>query len=164
MCARPQHRRVFRLDLGGLGTDTGGLTRGIALSRIIWTGYALSALIAVIVTILLLSPMPEGRPPRVPHLDKLVHAGLFAAVALPALLVAARRRHMLVWLLVFGYSGITELVQPYFGRGAELGDLAANAFGAGFAVLLARLWQSESAKVKQRQRTKIDNRVGDRQR
>lgn len=108
------------------------------MTRLAWIGCAVSACLAIIVTAMLLVPMPDGKPLPVPYLDKAVHAGLFCGVALPAMLTAPRRWHGVVWLVVLGYSGVTELVQPYFGRGAEWGDLAANAAGAGVAVLVAR--------------------------
>lgn len=117
------------------------------MTRNAWIGCAASACLAAIVTLLLLSPMPGGKPFPVPHLDKVVHAGLFCAVALPAMLGAPGRWHWLIGLVVLGYGGMTELVQPYFGRGAELGDFVANAVGAGLAVVLVRLWRSKPAKI-----------------
>lgn len=110
-------------------------------------GCAVSAFLALIVFILLMWPMTDGKPFPVPYLDKVVHAGLFCAVALPAMSGVQNRWHWAIWLVVFGYSGVTELVQPYFGRGAEWGDLAANAAGAGLAVLSIRLWRSDTAKI-----------------
>jgi len=95
-------------------------------------------------------PLSDGKLFPVPHIDKVVHAVLFCAVALPAMLSVPRRWHWMIWLVVFGYSGLMELVQPYFGRGADWRDLVANATGAGLAVLLARRWRSKATKVQQR--------------
>lgn len=118
------------------------------MTRNAWIGCAVSVFMAVVVLVLLLWPMPDGKPLPVPYLDKAVHAALFCAVALPAMLGMPRRWHWVIWLVVFGYSGVTELVQPYFGRGAEWSDLAANAAGAGIALMAVRLWRSDTPKIK----------------
>ncbi|CUX81416.1 MAG: VanZ like family [Roseibaca calidilacus] len=117
------------------------------MTRTARRGCALSACLAVIVAVLLLQPLPEAVDFSLPHLDKLVHAAMFCTVALPAMLGLPRRWHGLVWGLVLAYSGLIELVQPYFGRGAEWADLAANGLGAGIALFLARVWRLKRAKL-----------------
>ena len=117
------------------------------MTRNAWIGCALSACLALVVTFLLLSPMPEGAQLPVPHLDKVIHAIMFLTVTLPAMLAVPSRWQGAVWLGVLGYSGLIELVQPVFGRGAEWRDLAANAAGAGLAFVLARRWRSDRTKV-----------------
>lgn len=117
-------------------------------------GIAVSVLMAMCVAAVLLVPMPSGAPFPVPHFDKLVHATLFGCVALPSMMVLPGRWHWLVWAVVVGYSGVMELVQPMFGRGADPADLIANATGAALAMTAARAYRSKRAKVHQRQRAK----------
>lgn len=119
-------------------------------------GIAASILLGMCVTALLLVPMPPGAPFPVPHFDKLVHAILFFCVALPSVLVLPGRWHWTVWIVVVGYSGLMELVQPVFGRGADLLDLLANATGAALAVIAARVYRSKRAKVQQGYRAKSE--------
>jgi VanZ family protein len=118
------------------------------------TGVAASAVLALCATVALLVPMPQDGPPHLPHIDKLVHAVLFGAVALPSMIVVPGLWHWGIWGIVVGYSGLMELVQPIFGRGADLADLLANATGAALAMGIARWHQSKLAKVQQRQRAK----------
>lgn len=124
----------------------------------IWVGFAASVFLAGLVTALLLMPVSGGTPWPVPHIDKAIHAGLFFAVALPAMLVTVPRLHWALWALVVGYSGVTEIIQPWFGRGADPMDLAANAAGAALALGVARWrFRSKAAKVEQNQRTESEH-------
>lgn len=96
------------------------------------TAYALSGVIAAGVIVVLLVPIEPGPPPPVVGLDKIVHAFLFFAIALPILSV---RPPAWVWLLpvLAAMGGVIELIQPFFGRGREFWDFIANIVG----VLLA---------------------------
>ena len=120
-------------------------------------GCAVSGVMALVVAALLLMPSMPGKPLPLPYLDKIVHAALFFAVALPAMLAVSRVLHWRIWALVVGYGGITELVQPSFGRSAEWADLAADAVGAALAMLVARWARSVRSEIPKRQRTKADN-------
>ena len=127
------------------------------MTRNTWIGCTVSGVMALIVTGLLLMPEVPGISLSVPFKDKVVHAVLFFAVALPAMLAVSRGWHWPIWAFVVGYGGVTELVQPSFGRSAEWADLAADAVGTAFALLVARRVGSEPAEIPQRQRTKADH-------
>lgn len=103
------------------------MTRSPDLRLARW-GLALSALALAVVTLALLAP-GSGAEPRVPGLDKLLHALAFFGITLPAAAGAPRRAWALA-LAAAAYGGAMELIQPSFGRGAEWGDLAADALGA----------------------------------
>lgn len=98
-----------------------------------WAWLA-TALLAAILCALTLAPGegetgPSGR-------DKLYHFVGFGALALPLCLIYPRR----AWLVVAGvtaFGGAIEVIQPFVGRGAEWGDLLADALGALFAALVA---------------------------
>jgi len=111
-------------------------------------GFRAAGLWTVAVALLLLAPVPEllrelagdgggGLP-----LDKPAHVALFFLLAhawlraaRPATLAAAAG----VAAAVVAYGGLLELVQPLAAhRGAEWGDLAADAVGAGLALVVAR--------------------------
>lgn len=93
-----------------------------------------------------LRPVPAATP-VLPHLDKLVHAGGYAALAaFAACLYAgpARLRALAgVWLL----GAAIELAQGLLptGRMMEAADLLANSLGIGLGALLCRRWNPLSA-------------------
>jgi len=99
-------------------------------------GVALSLLAAVVVGIATLTPAPSG-PAEIPHLDKLMHFLGFFGIVLPVACVLPGR----VWPIVAlatGFGAAIEVIQPFVGRGAEWGDLAANVAGAVCAALMGR--------------------------
>lgn len=75
---------------------------------------------------------------RVPHLDKVVHFGMFfitsLLLALPLHLYARFRRwHILLLAVAFAflYGGALEILQDrFFGRSGDPGDLVADLVGA----------------------------------
>ena len=96
----------------------------------------LSALMLVIVTLASLSPVAQL--PSVPGSDKTHHFVSYAAVVFPIAL--AKPKHWLsLALLVIGWSGAIELIQPYVNRYGEWLDLAANSAGVLIGILLAML-------------------------
>ncbi len=124
------------------------------MSRSALIGCVLSLVVAAFATSLLLMPALPGKPFPVPFFDKFVHAALFFGVALPSMIGLEKRWHWHVWAVVVVYSGLTELLQPGFGRSAEWSDLVANAVGAALASVAARRVQLKTAKVQKRDRTK----------
>lgn len=93
--------------------------------------FALSLLVSLVVLFAPGSDVP-GAPPGV---DKLVHLGLFALLALTGRWASLRPVPLVVALV--GYGAVSELVQDLapIGRNGGLGDLAADA--AGVAVVWA---------------------------
>ncbi len=103
--------------------------------------WAATALLAAVLCVLTLSPSPPtgGRPSP----DKLYHFIGFGALAVPLCLAYPRR----AWAVIVGviaFGAAVEVIQPFVGRGAEWGDLLADALGAataaGVAVALRRRW------------------------
>lgn len=81
-----------------------------------------------------LSP-PGGAGAPLPLTDKQIHALAFALLILPLSCVHPHRALRLAPLFL-AYGGAIELVQPLVGRGAEWGDLLADAIGLAAGLLL----------------------------
>ena len=79
-----------------------------------------------LITLLSLIPLPQL--PEVPGSDKTHHVLAYALLMLPAFLVQARKRYLLL-VLFLAWSGVIELVQPLVNRYGEWPDLAANFAG-----------------------------------
>lgn len=84
----------------------------------------------------------SDRMPIIPHLDKLIHAGGYALLAVLAvgLFGPGRNRWLaLVWLVLFG--GLIEIAQGLWAvnRSADVWDLLADAFG--IALAAAVFWR-----------------------
>ncbi|RDE18229.1 VanZ family protein [Motiliproteus coralliicola] len=101
---------------------------------------ALTLLLLSAITILSLSPLPQL--PEVPGSDKTHHLIAYAALVFPLAWRQPRFWPGLI-LLMLGWSGAIELIQPYVNRYGEWLDLAANGggllCGLGLALLLRRL-------------------------
>ena len=72
--------------------------------------------------------------------DKLYHFLAFAALVLPSSLFDRRD---VFWIAVsaLALGAIIEVIQPYVGRGRELGDFIADALGVGAAVVAGSIYQ-----------------------
>lgn len=97
------------------------------------------------------SPKVPGVAPRIPQLDKLVHAALFCGLTLlggRALRLASRPgrlRKVALWALIYaGYAAADEWLQQFVGRTPDLLDWLADGVGivAGSAILLLRVRRS----------------------
>lgn len=88
--------------------------------------------------IAILSLWPLERLPLVPGGDKTHHLIAYAALAFP-LGVARPRYWPLLALLLLGWGGLIEVVQPWANRYGEWLDLAANGAGLVVGLLLGRL-------------------------
>lgn len=97
-------------------------------------GGAVTLVLAAVIAIITLAPMPSGGPAGA---DKIYHGLAFASLAFPLTFV---RPSVGGWVMlgVIIYGGAIELVQPYFGRQAEWADLAADGIGAVCGVIAAR--------------------------
>lgn len=102
------------------------MTQGQRKLRRIAIGSAVTIVLAVIIAVLTLAPMPAGAPAGS---DKLYHALAFACLAFPLPLVRPR---LAIWVVlgVIAYGGAIEMIQPFFGRQAEWADLVADGIGA----------------------------------
>jgi VanZ family protein len=112
----------------------------IALNERLWP-FATVALVAA-VTVLSLRPMPELPIPSAALSVKVHHFIAYALLALPAALARPQRWPLLL-LLIAGWGGVIEILQPHFGRSGAVFDAAVNvagvAAGAAAATVLRRL-------------------------
>ncbi len=93
-----------------------------------------SGIASVIAVLTLASP---GQLPPAPQIsDKVYHALAFAALVAPTVLMWPKRL-VAISALALLYGGVIEMIQPAFGRQAELGDLLANCAGVALAWVLA---------------------------
>ncbi|SFK76980.1 VanZ like family protein [Shimia haliotis] len=102
------------------------MAQGYKKLRRMAIGSAATMVLAAIIAVLTLAPMPSGGPAGS---DKLYHVLAFACLAFPLPLVRPR---WTVWVIlgVIAYGGVIEVIQPFFGRQAEWVDLVADAIGA----------------------------------
>ncbi|MCC5992073.1 MAG: VanZ family protein [Rhodobacteraceae bacterium] len=121
-------------------------------------------LLLVLVTGLLLMPVPDHGLKTPKHIDKLVHFIVFFCVAFPAFLGKIRLWPLTMIALII-YGGVIELIQPQFGRDADWIDFVANSLGVVAAfppALAARYWiGSKHRQRAQRNRTNEDGGVAD---
>ena len=100
----------------------------------------LTGLLAAALAVAMLWPVdvPQSLPNGT---DKLVHLAAFGLLVMPAAFSRRVPRGLLfgglfVGAAIFGVA--IELIQPYFGRSADLNDWVADILGAGLGLLLAR--------------------------
>ena len=119
------------------------MARGQTKLRRLTIGGAVTIVLAVVIAVLTLAPMPSGGPTGA---DKIYHVLAFACLAFPLPLVRPR---LAVWVIlgVIAYGGMIEMIQPFFGRQAEWADLVADGVGALLGASVARqlgLWRRSS--------------------
>lgn len=90
--------------------------------------FAIAVTIALAVLTAALTMLRVPVPSGIGGSDKLHHLLAFAALALPVATVRPRWSLGLV-LILAGYGGLIELVQPYIGRSRELADWTADLKG-----------------------------------
>ncbi|WP_438992317.1 VanZ family protein [Lentibacter sp.] len=99
----------------------------------------LTGLIAVALAVAMLTPLDV--PQSVPsYTDKLVHLAAFGLLVLPAALSRRVPLSLLFVGLFIGaaaFGGVIELIQPHFGRSADINDWLADMAGAALGLLLA---------------------------
>lgn len=101
-----------------------------------WARWLPFAVVAPVVLALLFSPAPEI-PSNLPINDKVVHAVMFAALAVSLRWAWVGVRPTVVGLLVFGVvSEVVQAVLP-IGRSGSVADFAADALGVLAGVALA---------------------------
>lgn len=91
---------------------------------------------------------PAGTHGAIPHLDKLLHLGVYALLAVGTALAWPKLSKMKVFWSCVAFGGIMELGQGFLGIGrmASLWDGLANSLGAALGVYLASLIMTKFAR------------------
>ena len=99
----------------------------------------LTLIVTTVLTVAMLWPINQP-PPTPDGTDKLVHLIAFAALAFP---LARTGRFGLVPVFVGAsvFGGLIELIQPSFGRSADMQDWIADIVGVGLGIMLALLYR-----------------------
>ena len=99
----------------------------------------LTLIVTAVLTVALLWPITKPLP--APNgADKLVHLIAFAALAFP-LARTGRIGLVPVFVGACGFGGVIELIQPSFGRSADMQDWIADIAGVGLGIVLALLYR-----------------------
>ena len=99
----------------------------------------LTFIMTTVLTVAMLWPIHQP-PPTPDGSDKVVHLIAFAALAFP---LARTGRIGLIPVLVgaSAFGGLIEVLQPSFGRSADLQDWIADIAGVALGILLALLYR-----------------------
>jgi len=107
--------------------------------KIFISRYWIACTLLILTAITLLSLYPAEHLPEVPGTDKTHHFIAYAVLIFP--LALARPKFWPVYgLMLLGWSGMIELLQPYVNRYGEWLDLLANAIGLICGILLAQVF------------------------
>ena len=99
----------------------------------------LTLIVTALLTVAMLWPINQP-PPGSDGTDKVVHLIAFAALAFP---LARTGRIGLIPVVVgaSAFGGLIELIQPSFGRSADMQDWIADIAGVALGILLALLYR-----------------------
>jgi membrane associated rhomboid family serine protease len=99
----------------------------------------LTLIVTAVVTVAMLWPIDQP-PPGPDGSDKVVHLIAFAALAFP---LARTGRIGLVPVIIGSsiFGGIIELIQPSFGRSADMQDWIADIAGVALGILLGLVYR-----------------------
>ena len=102
-----------------------------------YKGLYLTLVIALLIVFLSLQPPGEGNSNLLLS-DKLLHFIAYGVMVLP---ISLERDYsnLLIFLFALILGGFIELIQPFWGREADIMDFFANAVGIIFGILIARL-------------------------
>ena len=100
---------------------------------------SLTLLMTTVLTVAMLWPITQP-PPAPEGSDKVVHLIAFAVLALP-LAHTSRFGLSPVFIAASAYGGIIEVLQPYFGRSADMQDWIADIAGVTLGIMLALLYR-----------------------
>lgn len=102
--------------------------RFISLLRRRDVTYGLTLLIAIAIAVVTLLP-PDSMVVDAPGSDKVHHLFAFAILVFP---MAARNPRSAYWAIPAAvlYGSLIEVIQPYFGRNFDVGDILADGAGA----------------------------------
>lgn len=101
-----------------------------------YKGLYLTLAIAFIILFLSLQPLGEGNPKLLVS-DKLLHFIAYGVMVIPVSLEKVYPQFF-VFLIALTFGGFIELIQPFWGRKADIIDLCANISGIIFGILIAR--------------------------
>ena len=99
----------------------------------------LTFIATTVLTVAMLWPIHQP-PPTPDGSDKVVHLIAFAALAFP-LARTGRIGLLPVFIGASAYGGIIEVLQPSFGRSADMQDWIADIAGVGLGIILALLYR-----------------------
>lgn len=99
----------------------------------------LTLIVTAVLTVAMLWPIHQ-QPPAPDDTDKLVHLIAFAALAFP-LARTGRFGLVLVFVGASAFGGLIEILQPSFGRRADMQDWIADIAGVTLGILLALLYR-----------------------
>ena len=99
----------------------------------------LTLIVTTVLTVAMLWPINQP-PPAPDGTDKFVHLLAFAALAFP-LARTGRIGLTPVFVSASAFGGLIELIQPSFGRSADMQDWIADIAGVGLGIVLALLYR-----------------------
>jgi VanZ family protein len=99
----------------------------------------LTLIVTAVLTVAMLWPINQP-PPAPDGTDKLVHVIAFAALAFP-LARTGRIGLVPVFVGASAFGGLIELIQPTFGRSADMQDWIADIAGVVLGIVLALLYR-----------------------
>ena len=99
----------------------------------------LTLIVTAVLTMAMLWPMHQP-PPAPDGSDKVVHFIAFAALAFP-LARTGRIGLLPVFVGASAFGGLIEIIQPSFGRSADMQDWIADIAGVGLGMVLALVYR-----------------------
>ena len=99
----------------------------------------LTFIMTTVLTVAMLWPIHQP-PPSPDGSDKVVHLIAFAALAFP-LARTGRFGLIPIFIAISAYGGIIEVLQPSFGRSADMKDWIADIAGVALGIVLALLYR-----------------------
>ena len=99
----------------------------------------LTLIVTTVLTVAMLWPINQP-PPAPDGTDKLVHLIAFAALAFP-LARTGRIGLVPVFVGASAYGGLIEILQPSFGRSADMQDWIADIAGVALGMMLGLLYR-----------------------
>ena len=99
----------------------------------------LTFIMTTVLTVAMLWPINQP-PPAPDGSDKVVHLIAFAALAFP-LARTGRFGLIPIFIAASAYGGIIEVLQPSFGRSADMKDWIADIAGVALGIVLALLYR-----------------------
>ena len=99
----------------------------------------LTLIVSALLTVAMLWPIHQP-PPAPDGTDKVVHLIAFAVLAFP-LARTGRFGLIPVFVVASAFGGMIEVIQPSFGRSADMQDWIADVVGVATGIILALLYR-----------------------